>query len=81
MMRTRIQKWGNSLAVRIPKSFAAEVGLVDNSVVDVRVVDGQVVVELVPPARYTLDGLLADVTDANLHHEVSTEPAMGDEVW
>jgi len=31
--------------------------------------------------RYTLDALLADVTDDNLHDEVSTEPAMGDEVW
>jgi antitoxin MazE len=81
MMRTRIQKWGNSLAVRIPKSFAAEVGLVDDSVVDVRVVDGQVVVVLVSPVPYTLDALLADVTDDNLHHEVPTEPAMGDEVW
>jgi len=81
MMRTRIQKWGNSLAVRIPKSFAAEVGLVDDSVVDVRVVDGQVVVVLVSPMRYTLDTLLADVTDDNRHDEVPIEPAMGDEVW
>jgi antitoxin MazE len=80
-MRTRIQKWGNSLAVRIPKSFATELGLVDDSVVDVRVVDGQVVVMPMPSAPYTLDALLADVTDDNLHHEVSTEPAMGDEVW
>jgi antitoxin MazE len=81
MMRTRIQKWGNSLAVRIPKSCAAEVGLVDDSVVDVRVVNGQVVVVRVSPVRYTLDALLADVTDDNLHDEVPTEPAMGDEVW
>lgn len=81
MMRTRIQKWGNSLAVRIPKSFAAEVGLVDDSMVDIRVVNGQVVIVPVMPVPYTLDALLADVTDDNLHHEVPTEPAVGDEVW
>jgi antitoxin MazE len=81
MMRTRIQKWGNSLAVRIPKSFAAEVGLVDDSMVDVRVADGQVVIVPVMPVPYTLDALLADVTDDNRHHEVPAEPAMGDEVW
>ena len=80
-MRTRIQKWGNSLAVRIPKSFAAEVGLVDNSVVDVRVVDGQVVVIPLASAAYTLDALLAGMTDTNLHHEIPTDPAVGDEVW
>ena len=80
-MRTRIQKWGNSLAVRIPKSFAAEVGLVDNSVVDVRVVDGQVVIIPLASAAYTLDALLAGMTDTNLHHEIPTDPAVGDEVW
>jgi antitoxin MazE len=80
-MRTRIQRWGNSLAVRIPKSFAAEVGLADDSMVDIRVVDGQVVVIPVMAMRYTLEALLADVTDDNLHHEVPAGPAMGDEVW
>lgn len=80
-MRTRVQKWGNSLALRIPKSFAAEVGLADDTVVDVAVVDGQLVVVPVPPVRYTLDALLADITDENLHHEVPTDPAVGDEVW
>ena len=80
-MRTRIQKWGNSLAVRIPKAFAAEAGLGDDSVVDVRFVGGQIVLVPVAPVRYTLDALLAGITDANLHHEVSTDPALGDEVW
>jgi antitoxin MazE len=80
-MRTRIQKWGNSLAVRIPKSFAADIGLADDTVVDVTVVDGQLVVVPVLPVRYTLDALLAGVTDDNRHHEISAEPAVGDEVW
>jgi antitoxin MazE len=80
-MRTRVQKWGNSLALRIPKSFAADVGLAADTVVDVTVIDGQLVVSPVPPIRYTLDALLAGVTDANLHHEVPAEPAIGDEVW
>lgn len=78
-MRTRIQKWGNSLAIRIPKSFAAEVGLADDSVVDVRVINGQVVVIPLTPAPYTLDALLAGVTDANLHHEIPADPAVGNE--
>jgi antitoxin MazE len=80
-MRTRIQKWGNSLAVRIPKSFAAEIGLLDNTVVDVQVIDGQLVVVPVTPALYTLDCLLAGITDENIHREVSTEQAIGAEVW
>jgi antitoxin MazE len=80
-MRTRIQKWGNSLAVRIPKSFAAEAGLSDESLVDVRLVDGHLVVVPVAPAAYTLEAMLVGVTDDNLHHEIPVEPAVGDEVW
>ncbi|MFC1972103.1 AbrB/MazE/SpoVT family DNA-binding domain-containing protein [Chloroflexota bacterium] len=33
-MKTRVQKWGNSLALRIPKSFATEVGLQRETSVD-----------------------------------------------
>ncbi len=33
-MKTRIQKWGNSLALRIPKSFAVETGLDQDVLVD-----------------------------------------------
>ena len=44
-MRTKVQRWGNSLAVRIPKVFAEEMGLVVDSAVDLRVCDGKLVVE------------------------------------
>ena len=39
-MKTRVQKWGNSLAVRIPKSFAAEVGLHEDAAVELSVAKG-----------------------------------------
>jgi antitoxin component of MazEF toxin-antitoxin module len=44
-MRTRVQKWGNSLALRIPKPLATEIGLRRNSPVDVSLVDGRLVRE------------------------------------
>ncbi len=80
-MQTRIQKWGNSLAIRIPKPFAIEVGLDQNSVVEVTVSEGRLLLEPVVEAQYTLEQLLAEVTEANLHSEVATEPAVGNEVW
>ena len=46
-MKTRVQKWGNSLALRIPKSFAEEVGLRANSAVELSLVDGALVVQCV----------------------------------
>ena len=58
-MRTRVQKWGNSLALRIPKSFAIEVGLDDDSPVEVSMVGGKLVVSLIARPKVTLEQLLA----------------------
>lgn len=80
-MRVRVQKWGNSLALRIPKAFAAEVRLQQDSVVDVSVRDGKIVVEPQATQAWTLEQLLAGVTDQNLHGEVKTGPAVGNEAW
>ena len=80
-MKTRVQKWGHSLAVRIPKSFATEAGLAQDSVVDVALVNGKLVVTPLAPSRFSLEHLLAAVTSENLHGEQDTGSAVGDEVW
>ena len=80
-MRTRIQKWGNSLALRIPKSFAAEVGLQKETSVEVSLADGKLVITPVAEPNLTLKELLAKVTKDNLHHEIDTGPAIGNETW
>ena len=80
-MRTRVQKWGNSLALRIPKSFAEEAGLKNSSPVDVSLVDGRLIIAPVRKPKWTLNELLAQVTPDNLHGEVDTGPTMGNESW
>jgi len=80
-MRTRVQKWGNSLALRIPKSFAAEVGLQKETSVEVSLADGKLVITPVAEPNLTLKQLLAKVTKDNLHHEIDTGPAIGNETW
>ena len=80
-MQTRIQKWGNSLALRIPRSFALEAHLQQDSLVDIALVDGKLVVTPVTEAAQTLEQLLAGITEDNLHGEVDTGPATGHEVW
>ena len=74
-MRARIRKWGNSLALRIPKSFAEEASLQEESVVDIKVVNGKLVVSSVAEAEITLDKLLAGVDERNLHGDLSTGSA------
>ena len=80
-MFTRVQKWGNSLAVRIPKSFAAEVGLEPDSEVELSLLDGKLILVPVARQRLPLAALLAQITDQNLHSEVSTGDAVGNEGW
>ncbi|MBI4321092.1 MAG: AbrB/MazE/SpoVT family DNA-binding domain-containing protein [Chloroflexi bacterium] len=80
-MKTRVQKWGNSLALRIPKAFADEVGLQQESSVEVSLADGKLVISPVAKPKPTLRQLLAKVTEENLHHEVETGSAVGNEIW
>lgn len=79
-MQARIQKWGNSLALRIPRPFAAEAGLENESLVDLSVVDDRVVITPLSP-RYSLEVLLRGVTKDNLHGEVETGAPSGNEAW
>ena len=80
-MRTRVQKWGNSLALRIPKSFAIEVGLERETSVEVSLANGKLVITPIAKPKLTLKHLLAKVTKENLHHEVDTGSAVGNETW
>lgn len=80
-MRTRIQKWGNSLALRIPKTFAQEANLKENSQVEVSLNEGKVVVSPVSKSKLTLEKLLAGVTPENIHPEVDTGSPTGKEIW
>lgn len=80
-MKTHIQKWGNSLALRIPKSFAAETHLEQGTLVEVSLVNGTLLVTPLRQPAVTLEELLQGVTPENLHHEVDTGPAAGSEVW
>ncbi|MDP2919383.1 MAG: AbrB/MazE/SpoVT family DNA-binding domain-containing protein [Dehalococcoidia bacterium] len=80
-MKTRVQKWGNSLALRIPKSFADEVGLERESTVEVSLVDGLLVIKPVVKPVPTLNQLLAKITEDNLHKEFDSGKATGNETW
>ncbi|MEW6142424.1 MAG: AbrB/MazE/SpoVT family DNA-binding domain-containing protein [Chloroflexota bacterium] len=80
-MRAYIHKLGNSLALRIPKSFAGEIGLQRESPVEVSLADGKLVITPVARPEFSLKQLLAKVTRENLHHEVDTGLAIGSETW
>jgi antitoxin MazE len=80
-LKTRIQKWGNSLALRIPKSYAADVQLTQETLVDISVEGDALIVRPLLPSSPTLTKLLAGVTESNLHGETDYGPCVGREEW
>jgi antitoxin MazE len=80
-MKTQVQKWGNSLALRIPKAFAADLGLAQDTPVELSLEDGNLVIRPSPTQRYELSSLLTQVTEANVHGEQNYGEAVGSEEW
>ena len=78
-MPQTIVKWGNSLGLRIPQSIAEQIKLSEGSQVVLEVIDGNLVIK---PKRtkYSLDALLEDITQENLHGETDTGRSVGNEI-
>ncbi len=79
-MRVSVQKWGNSLDLRIPKPFAKDLGVSEGTLVDVSISKGRLIASPVAPRRARLEDLLRRVTKRNLHGEAETGPQVGREV-
>lgn len=80
-MQTKVQKWGNSLALRIPKAFALESKLQHDSTVDISMVKGKIVVTPVESPEFSLELLLSGINKNNIHSETDTGDATGKEIW
>jgi antitoxin MazE len=76
----RVSRWGNSLAVRIPRTMADRARIEEGQEVELIVVDGCLTIR--PRARsYTLDELIDQITAENRHDEVDWGKPEGHEVW
>lgn len=80
-MHTKVQKWGNSLGVRIPRGLAEVVGLGAGTEVSLTAKEGELVLRPSMPSRLKLADLLAAVTPENIHACIDTEDAVGAEAF
>lgn len=78
-MQVTVKKWGNSASVRIPATVMSDARLEIDSVVDVRVEEGRIVLEPVRPDTLALDVLLSGITPDNLHGEADFGEPVGKE--
>mgnify|MGYP001576074350 CR=1 FL=1 len=79
-MIVKVKKWGNSLAIRIPQSFAKDVGMGLGTSVDVRIDEGRLVLE-VRTGTLDLEALVARITPENRHGEAWSGSSRGSEAW
>ena len=79
-MKATIQKWGNSLALRLPKALATEARLAEGSRVELVRTEAGVLLKPRRTPRYRLSELLARVTKKNIHPETPWGPDVGREI-
>jgi antitoxin MazE len=80
-VKTKVQKWGNSLALRIPRALAADAKIEAGSTVEIQWRDGKLTIEPVTEPQYQLEELLAGMNSANIHGEVPSGDRIGREAW
>ena len=80
-MKTKIQKWGNSLAIRIPQAFVKETQVAYGSSVNLSIEEGKIVIDPLTAPAYKLEDLLKGVTKENLHAEIDSGDAIGRETF
>jgi antitoxin MazE len=77
-MHAHIQKWGNSLGLRIPKHFVQLLHLQPGSPVIIEIENGKIIIQ---PPRYHLDAMLKEITTKNRHHQLLEDSKIGSEEW
>ena len=80
-MHLTVQKWGNSLALRIPKVVAQQINVRKGSHMDMSLVENKIILSSSDVQKYQLKGLLKKVSKANLHKEFSWGKPLGKEAW
>jgi antitoxin MazE len=78
-MSAKIQKWGNSLGIRIPKSVIEKMKLTENSEVEVEHKNGNIII-FPAKRKFSLEGLVSQITKENIHSEEDLK-SEGSEVW
>ena len=83
-MNVEFLKWGNSLALRVPKAFAESIGASEGKQAEMTVRDGVLVIKVQKAKRrrrYNLKELIDEITEQNRHSEIEWGSPVGNEVW
>ena len=77
-MHSHMQKWGNSLGIRIPKQIAKQLQLTQGSPVVISIENDKIIIQ---PPKYDLETMLKEIKKKNLHNEAFDDGQRGNEAW
>lgn len=80
-MHVTAQKWGNSLGIRIPKSYTTNANIEEGTEIDLVFEKGCIILKPLLNKRKTLDEFLSMATPENIHAETHTGNIVGREIW
>ena len=78
-MILQVKKWGNSLAVRLPKDISKALSVQNNSFLELELVKNGLLLK--PKKSSELDKLISQINPQNLHAEIKTGKSVGNEIW
>ncbi|OLC91961.1 MAG: hypothetical protein AUH86_19935 [Acidobacteria bacterium 13_1_40CM_4_58_4] len=79
-VRAQLVKWGNSQAVRIPKTVLEQAHMQEGEELEIRVEEGRITIEPLN-AKLTLESLVAGITPENRYKEHEWGKPVGNEIW
>ena len=77
-MQTAITKWGNSLAIRLPKTFTEQIGINEKNKIEIIIEKDKIILQ---KPRQNLKTLLSKINKDNIHKEINTGKITGKEIW
>ena len=79
-MEVLVTKWGNSLGIRLPASIANQVKITDGTKVNLILKKNKIEIVPLKPGKYSLDDMLSNISDDNLHSEIDSGESLGVEI-
>lgn len=80
-MQTKLQKWGNSVGLRIPMPILKELNLKPNELVEIFSENNKIMIIKKTKEKISLKERIKNYEGQNLSKEFAWDSARGNEIW
>jgi len=80
-MEAKLQKWGNSDGIRIPRNILKSLNLKTNDIVDLKYEDDKIIISKPRKEKISLEERFAKYKGENLTKDFTWDDPKGKEIW